>query len=64
MPRFAANISMLFAELPYLERFAAAARAGFDAVEIMFPYELAAKETQRALVSNGLVLPPTHAPPP
>ena len=64
MPRFAANISMLFAELPYLERFAAAARAGFDAVEILFPYELAAKETQRALVSNGLELLLMNAPPP
>ncbi|MDE4274870.1 TIM barrel protein [Phaeobacter gallaeciensis] len=64
MPRFAANISMLFAELPYLERFAAAAKAGFDAVEILFPYELAAKETQRALVSNGLELLLMNAPPP
>ncbi len=56
MPRFAANISMLFAELPYLDRFAAAANAGFKAVEILSPYEVAAKETQRALLSNGLEL--------
>lgn len=64
MPRFAANISLLFAELPYLERFAAAADAGFKAVEILFPYEFAAKETQRALLSNGLELLLINAPPP
>ena len=64
MPRFAANISMLFAELPYLERFAAAANAGFEAVEILFPYEIAAKETQRALLRNGLDLLLINAPPP
>lgn len=64
MPRFAANISMLFAELPYLDRFAAAANAGFKAVEILSPYEVAAKETQRALLSNGLELLLINAPPP
>lgn len=62
MPKFAANISLLFAELPYLERFAAAAAAGFDAVEILFPYELAAKETQRALLANGQQLLLINAP--
>ena len=64
MPRFAANISMLFAELPYLDRFAAAANAGFKAVEILSPYEFAAKETQRALLANGLDLLLINAPPP
>lgn len=64
MPRFAANISMLFAELPYLDRFQAAAAAGFEAVEILYPYELAAKETQRALLANGLELLLINAPPP
>ena len=64
MPRFAANISMLFAELPYLDRFPAAAAAGFEAVEILNPYELAAKETQRALLANGLELLLINAPPP
>lgn len=39
MPRLAANLSMLFTELPFAERFAAAARAGFKAVEFTFPYE-------------------------
>jgi hydroxypyruvate isomerase len=38
MPRFAANLSFLFSEEPFLERFAAAA-AGFEAVEYMFPYQ-------------------------
>ena len=39
MPRFAANLSMMFTELPFLDRFAAAAAAGFKAVEFLFPYE-------------------------
>ena len=64
MPRFAANLSMLFAELPYLDRFAAASAAGFKAVEVLFPYEFAAKETQRALLANGLELLLINAPPP
>jgi hydroxypyruvate isomerase len=38
MPRLAANLSLLFPELPFLERFAAAARAGFRYVEYQFPY--------------------------
>ncbi len=39
MPRFAANLSFLFTELPFLDRFAAAADAGFAAVECLFPYD-------------------------
>ncbi|MBI5069998.1 MAG: hydroxypyruvate isomerase family protein [Deltaproteobacteria bacterium] len=39
MPRFAANLSMMFNEVPFLERFGAAAEAGFEAVEFLFPYE-------------------------
>ncbi len=64
MPRFAANLSLLFNELPYLDRFQAAAQAGFSAVEILFPYDLAAKETRRALLANGLELVLINAPPP
>ncbi|WP_377192133.1 hydroxypyruvate isomerase family protein [Ruegeria meonggei] len=64
MPKFAANISLLFTELPYLDRFQAAAEAGFKAVEILFPYEQAAKETRRALLANGLDLVLINAPPP
>jgi len=64
MPRFAANISLLFAELSYLDRFAAAADAGFKAVEILYPYDVAAKHTRRALLANGLGLVLINAPPP
>jgi hydroxypyruvate isomerase len=39
MPKFAANLTMLFNELPFLERFEAAAWSGFDGVEYLFPYE-------------------------
>ena len=42
MPRLAANLSMLFQELPFLDRFAAAAAAGFTGVEFLFPYEFEA----------------------
>ena len=38
MPKFAANLTMLFTELPFLQRFEAAAKAGFEAVEYLFPY--------------------------
>jgi len=44
MPRLAANLSTLFKELPFPERFAAAARAGFDAVEYQYPYEWQAED--------------------
>lgn len=64
MPRFAANISLMFDELPYLDRFDAAAEAGFDAVEILFPYDWPAQETLHALVKNGLALVLFNAPPP
>lgn len=64
MPRFAANISLLFSELPYPDRFQAAAEAGFKAVEVLFPYDIAAKETRRALLANGLDLVLINAPPP
>lgn len=64
MPKFAANLTLLFAELPYLDRFEAAAEAGFEAVEILFPYDLAARETRRALTANSLYLVLINAPPP
>ncbi len=60
----AANLSLLWPELPYLDRFDAAAASGFEAVEILFPYDLAAKETHRALVRNGLQMILLNAPPP
>jgi hydroxypyruvate isomerase len=54
MPRFSANLSMLFTELPFEERFAAAAKAGFKTVEYMFPYEYPAEKLAGFLKDNGL----------
>ena len=56
MPKFSANLSMLFTELPFLDRFEAAARSGFDAVEFLFPYSFPAKDIRSRLDDNGLVL--------
>ena len=54
MLRFAANLSMLFTEAPFLDRFALAARAGFGAVECQFPYEAPAAEIRARLDDLGL----------
>lgn len=54
--KLAANLSMLFTELPLLERIQAAAEAGFAGVEIQFPYEVAAHELKAALQAVGLPL--------
>lgn len=54
MPRFAANLTMLFTELPFLERFAAARAAGFGAVEYLFPYEHPKEELAARLRAHGL----------
>lgn len=54
MSKFAANLTMLFTELPFLERFAAAREAGFAAVEFLFPYEWPAAELGRRLREHGL----------
>ena len=56
MPRFAANLTMLFNELPFLDRFEAAARAGFTAVEFLFPYEHAPEVIAEKLRANRLTL--------
>lgn len=56
MPRFAANLTMLFNELPFLDRFEAAAAAGFEAVEFLFPYAFPAHEIRGRLAGNGLQL--------
>ena len=56
MLRFAANVSMLFCEAPFLERFAHAARAGFAAVECQFPYEAPAGEIRARLDDLGLAM--------
>ncbi len=54
MPRFAANLTMMYTEVPFLERFAAAAADGFDAVEFLFPYEFDAQELAQRLRASGL----------
>src|SRR6266536_626055 len=54
MPRLAANLSMMFNEVPFLDRFAAARKAGFDAVEFLFPYEHPAGELRKRLEGEGL----------
>jgi hydroxypyruvate isomerase len=54
MPKFAANLTMLFNEVPFMERFAAAKAAGFEAVEYLFPYAFDKNELAQALKANGL----------
>ena len=56
MPRFCANVSMLFTELRLLERFAAAREAGFTAVEIQFPYEAQLEDLARAVEGAGVAV--------
>jgi len=62
MPRFAANLSVMFTELPFLDRFAAAADAGFKAVECQFPYAHSADEVARALAGAKLEMVLHNAP--
>jgi hydroxypyruvate isomerase len=54
MPRFAANLSMLFTEVPLAQRFERAARAGFRSVEVQLPYELPAQQIAGELQANRL----------
>lgn len=63
MPRFAANLTLLYTELPFLDRAAAAARDGFEAVECQFPYEHPAAEFAARLADSGLPLVLMNAPP-
>jgi hydroxypyruvate isomerase len=56
MPKFAANLTMLFNEHPFLDRFEAAAKAGFKAVEFLFPYAYDKAELKARLQANGLQL--------
>jgi 2-dehydrotetronate isomerase len=63
MPRFAANLSMMYAEHAFLDRFGAAARDGFRAVEFTFPYDHAAAEIASRLAEHGLTQVLFNAPP-
>jgi hydroxypyruvate isomerase len=56
MPRFAANLTMLFTEVPFLDRFERAAAAGFSAVEFLFPYPFRASEIRARLDRSRLAL--------
>ena len=63
MARFAANLGFLFTEVPFLERFDAAARAGFGAVEFGFGYDYSPRELTARLTANGLKQVLINAPP-
>lgn len=54
MPKFAANLSMMYVELPFLDRFEAAAKDGFTAVEYLFPYAYEAKELAARLKAHDM----------
>ena len=63
MARFAANLSTMYTEFPFLERFAAASRDGFKAVEYLFPYDYPARDLADLLNENGLSQVLFNAPP-
>ena len=63
MPRFAANLTMMFNEWTFLDRFAAAADAGFRAVEYLFPYAETPDAIAQALARHGLTQALFNAPP-
>ena len=54
MPKFAANLTMLFNEVGFLDRFEAAAKAGFTGVEYLFPYDFKPEELAAKLKANNL----------
>jgi hydroxypyruvate isomerase len=56
MPQFAANLTMLFNDSPFLDRFEKAAKSGFQAVEFLFPYPFPAEEIKQKLEQNKLEL--------
>jgi hydroxypyruvate isomerase len=63
MPRFAANLAYLFTERPFLERFGAAAAAGFTAVELQFPYDQAPSAVKAELERHSLTMLGINSPP-
>jgi hydroxypyruvate isomerase len=56
MPQFAANLTMLFNEVPFMDRFEKAANSGFQAVEFLFPYAFSAQDIKQKLEQNKLKL--------
>lgn len=63
MPRFAANLTLMFTEAPFLDRFERAAAAGFEAVEFLFPYEHEPEAIRERLDRHGLALALFNMPP-
>jgi 2-dehydrotetronate isomerase len=63
MPRFAANLGYLFTERPLLERIDAAARCGFKAIELQFPYDVPPADVKRAIERNSLTFLGINTPP-
>ena len=63
MPRFAANLTMMYTEHAFPDRFKAAAKDGFKAVEFLFPYDYAATDLKAHLDDNGLTQALFNAPP-
>lgn len=61
--KFAANLSFLYQDLPFLDRIAAAAKDGFEGVEYLFPYDFSATEIKQRLVDNGIEQALFNAPP-
>jgi 2-dehydrotetronate isomerase len=64
MPKFCANLTWLFTELPFLERFEAAKEAGFDGVEVLFPYDVNAQDIVNARARHDLQMVLINCPPP
>ena len=64
MPKFCANLTWLFTELPFPERIAAAKEAGFDGVEVLFPYDVNAQDIVNELVRHQVAMVLINCPPP
>ncbi|MCV2865985.1 hydroxypyruvate isomerase family protein [Albidovulum sediminicola] len=64
MPRFAANLTWLFQELPFMERFRAAKDAGFEGVEVLFPYDHPTQDMRDQLIFSRLSFVLMNCPPP
>lgn len=64
MRKFAANLSLLWPDLPFIERFDAAAAAGFEQVEVLFPYDVSARDMLSAMRRTGQRMILLNAPPP